>query len=147
MICGAVHGCLLRIDRPGESRLYLSDARFVRKADAKAAACLQAMFQSVGPYIRGLGQDLEGKLTPRMKRWANELISPTLDAECAKVPRAELQFQYEQDVDGEFPSFRGSCSELTAVLLWLCSVWLHHGHQFPYSSCCFPNWSESRGYD
>ncbi|KZP16311.1 hypothetical protein FIBSPDRAFT_1047558 [Athelia psychrophila] len=94
-----LHGCLLRIDRPGESRLYLGDARFVKRADAKAAACLQAMFQGVGPYIRGLGQDLDGKLTPRMKRWANELILPTLDAECTKVPRTDLQFVYEQDVD------------------------------------------------
>lgn len=97
-----VHGCLLRIERPGDSRSYLVDARFPKRADAKAAVCLQAIFQGVGDYIRSVGKATENKITPAMKRWANEMIFPTLGSECHKIePGLHPRYDFQKEKDGK----------------------------------------------
>lgn len=96
-----VHGCLLRIERPQESRSYMVDARFPKRADAKAAVCLQAIFQGVGDYIRGIGQEMENMITPIMRRWANDLIFPMLGSECSKVkPGTHPRYDFYKEKDG-----------------------------------------------
>ncbi|KAF7986956.1 hypothetical protein HWV62_12783 [Athelia sp. TMB] len=94
-----LHGCLLRIERPGELKAYLVDTRFVKRADAKAAVCLQAMSQGVGDYIRDISHHLDGKVTKRMKDWGNEVVS-ILTAEYGKIRPGMLpRFDFEKDVD------------------------------------------------
>jgi hypothetical protein len=96
-----VHGCLLRIERPQESRSYLVDARFPKRADAKAAVCLQAISQGVGDYIRTIGREVEFKIAPIMRRWANELIFPVLGSECNKIkPGTHPRYDYQKEKDG-----------------------------------------------
>jgi hypothetical protein len=100
-----VHGCLLRIERPGDSRSYLVDARFPKRADAKSAVCLQAISQGVGDYIRGIGREMENKITPTMRRWANDFIFPTLGSECSKVkPGTHPRYDFQKEKDGRMLS-------------------------------------------
>ena len=97
-----VHGCLLRLERPRESKSYLVDARFLKRADAKAAVCLQAISQGVGDYIRAIGQAMENKITPIMRRWANDLIFPALASECNKaIPSSHPRYDFPKEKDGE----------------------------------------------
>lgn len=97
-----VHGCLLRLERPQESRSYLVDARFLKRADAKSAVCLQAISQGVGDYIRRIGQEIEHKINPIMRRWANDLIFPMLGSECSKVkPGTHPRYDFYKEKDGK----------------------------------------------
>jgi hypothetical protein len=97
-----VHGCLLRLERPGETRSYLVDPKFLKRIDAKAAVCLQAMSQGVGDYIRSVGQALEHKVTPEMKTWANQHIFCTLGYEYHKVqPGVPPRYEFQKDRDGK----------------------------------------------
>jgi len=119
-----VHGCLLRIERPQHSKSYLVDARFPKRADAKAAVCLQAMSQGVGDYIRAVGKEAEEKITPIMRRWANDLIFPLLGVECSKVkPGTHPRYDFQKEKDG-------SVLFLMNVFLItyrdLLSLWVHH---------------------
>lgn len=98
----AVHGCLLRIGRPDDSRSYLVDARFPKRADAKAAVCLQAISQGVGDYIRNIGQLMEDKVSPTMRRWANDYIFPILGSENSKVrPGTHPRYDFVREKDGQ----------------------------------------------
>jgi hypothetical protein len=102
LIAFQVHGCLLRVDRPGESKSYLVDPRFPKRADAKAAVCLLAMSQGLGGYIRAIGVAAESKLTPEMRKLANEQILPVLSSECNKIrPGAHPAFEFNRDRDGK----------------------------------------------
>ncbi|KII84788.1 hypothetical protein PLICRDRAFT_179128 [Plicaturopsis crispa FD-325 SS-3] len=95
-----MHGCLLRIERPGDSKSYLVDARFSKRADAKSAVCLQAMSQGVGNYIRAIGKAVEDMVTPMMRAWANEQVLPILGAECNRLkPRCPPTYEFEKDRD------------------------------------------------
>lgn len=97
-----MHGCLLRIERPQESRSYLVDSKFPKRADAKSAVCLQAIFQGVGDYIRDIAQELENRITPNMKRWAQESIFPNLGSEMSKAnPGTHPQYEFPKDKDGK----------------------------------------------
>ena len=80
-----VHGCLLRLERPGESMSYLVDARFYKRADAKAAVSLLAMSQGVGDYIRDVGAAMQTKVSHHLKMLAQQHIYPRLSTECAKI--------------------------------------------------------------
>lgn len=101
IIYAVVHGCLLRLERPEESKSYLVDPRFLKRADAKAAVCLQAISQGVGDYIRGVIHELECKVTPIMRRWANEVIFPTLGSECGKIkPGTHPRYDFPKERDG-----------------------------------------------
>ncbi|EGN97416.1 hypothetical protein SERLA73DRAFT_75102 [Serpula lacrymans var. lacrymans S7.3] len=95
-----LHGCLLRIERPGDSKSYLVDPRFPKRADAKAAVCLQAMSQGVGDYIRSISAAVEGKVTPTMRTWVNDHVVPVLASEYSKIkPGAHPQYDFEKDKD------------------------------------------------
>ncbi|KAF9476137.1 hypothetical protein BDN70DRAFT_995885 [Pholiota conissans] len=98
-----LHGCILRIDRPEETRTYLVDPLFPRRSDARSAVCLLAMSQGVGDYIRGLKEATENKLPADKRKLANEKVLQVLAAECAKVRqgnRLTFTFTSERDAFG-----------------------------------------------
>lgn len=98
----SVHGCLLRLERPGECKSYLVDAKFSKRAEAKAAVCLQAMSQGVGSYIREIAKEVEAKVPAEMKRQVNEVLLPTLLSEYRKLrPGATPDFDFSVDTDGK----------------------------------------------
>ncbi|KAI6144341.1 hypothetical protein BKA82DRAFT_1003728 [Pisolithus tinctorius] len=95
-----LHGCLLRIDRPGTYRAYLVDAEFAKRADAKAAVCLKAMSCGVGEYIRTIVSSVESKLTSQMRSFSNNYIHPTLQSELSKIdPGLYPHFEFEKERD------------------------------------------------
>lgn len=97
----SVHGCLLRVDRPGESKTYIVDPRFVKRADAKSAVCLLAMSQGLGDYIRSVKEQAEQRLSPERRKLAHEKIIPSLTVECNKVrPGNRMAFGFVQERDG-----------------------------------------------
>ncbi|KIJ67229.1 hypothetical protein HYDPIDRAFT_107958 [Hydnomerulius pinastri MD-312] len=98
-----LHGCLLKLVRPGDYRTYLVDARFPKRADAKAAVCLQAMSCGIGDYIRATTLAAEQKVTPAMRSFSTNYIYPILTSELSKIgtglhPRFE--FEKERDAVG-----------------------------------------------
>ena len=121
-----VHGCLLRVERPGECRSYLADPRFQKRADAKAAVCLQAMSLGVGNYIRELGTAVATKVS-HFRTLANQYILPQLASECEKTqPGNRPVFTFEMDRDGKNETFY-----MVWCLLSICvSLWLRHESGF-----------------
>ncbi|KAI8976408.1 hypothetical protein BD414DRAFT_539383 [Trametes punicea] len=95
------HGCLLRLERPGEVKSYLVDARFSKRAEAKAAVCLLAMSEGVGEYIRSVAKAVEDRLPPAMRKYVAEVLTPTLNAEYRKLhgPGIHPQIEYDMDLD------------------------------------------------
>ncbi|KAH9849147.1 hypothetical protein C2E23DRAFT_888535 [Lenzites betulinus] len=93
------HGCLLRLERPGEVKSYLVDARFSKRAEAKAAVCLLAMSEGVGDYIRSVAKAVEEKLPAPMRKHVGEVLTPLVNAEYRKVHGAGIQPQIEYDMD------------------------------------------------
>jgi hypothetical protein len=78
------------------------DATFPKRADAKAAVCFQAMSQGIGNYIRAIGQAVENKVTPAMRKFATEQVFPALVSECAKIkPGTHPVYEYPKDQDGK----------------------------------------------
>ncbi|KAH7922432.1 hypothetical protein BV22DRAFT_1131453 [Leucogyrophana mollusca] len=95
-----LHGCLLKLERPGESRAYLVDPRFPKRAEAKAAVCFQAMSQKIGDYIRSIGAAVENKVTSLIRSWVSEHISPVLASECNKIrPGMHPRYEYDKEKD------------------------------------------------
>jgi hypothetical protein len=101
-----VFGCLLRIERTGEhSRSYIVDCTFSKRADAKAAVCLQAMSEGLGDYIRAISSTIESKVTPEMRKYVTERVYPVLAAEYAKFrPGTHPSYDYQKDKDGKTQS-------------------------------------------
>ncbi|KAI6001819.1 hypothetical protein EDD15DRAFT_2227665 [Pisolithus albus] len=98
-----LHGCLLRIDRPGTYKAYLVDAEFSKRADAKAAVCLQAMSRGIGEYIRSIVSSVESKLTSQMRSFSHNYIYPTLQSELSKIESGlypHFEFDKERDAVG-----------------------------------------------
>ncbi|KAI0631665.1 hypothetical protein C8Q77DRAFT_1159426 [Trametes polyzona] len=93
------HGCLLRLERPGEVKSYLVDARFSKRAEAKAAVCLLAMSEGVGDYIRSVAKAIEDKLPPATRKYATEVLTPLLNSEYRKAHGAGIQPQIDYDMD------------------------------------------------
>ncbi|KAG2157757.1 uncharacterized protein EDB93DRAFT_1124492 [Suillus bovinus] len=94
-----LHGCFFRLDRPTEYRAYLVDPRFPKRADAKAAVCLQALSQGAGDYMRAIGKAVEERVTPLMKTWVNDQVYPVLLSEYHKVRGRHPNFTYEKEKD------------------------------------------------
>ncbi|OBZ72869.1 putative transporter C11D3.18C [Grifola frondosa] len=95
-----MHGCLLRLERPGECKSFLVDARFCKRAEAKAAVCLQAMSDGVGEYIRGIGKAVENKLSVVTRKQVTDVILPALLAEYRNVrPGLMPSFDFSTDQD------------------------------------------------
>ncbi|KIJ06047.1 hypothetical protein PAXINDRAFT_20735 [Paxillus involutus ATCC 200175] len=98
-----LHGCVLKLDRPGDYRAYLVDARFPKRSDAKAAVSLQAMSHGVGNYIRAITSDIQEKVTPLMRSFSTNFIYPTLTAELSKIYlelHPHFEFKKERDAFG-----------------------------------------------
>ncbi|KAI5121538.1 hypothetical protein M0805_002598 [Coniferiporia weirii] len=93
-----LHGCIIRLDRPEETRTYIVNPRFAKRADAKAAVCLLAMSQGISQYIRSVAASVENRITPEMRKKANEQILPILGSEYAKL-RHGMHPTYEFDHD------------------------------------------------
>ncbi|KAF8237288.1 hypothetical protein L208DRAFT_1457291 [Tricholoma matsutake] len=95
-----LHGCLLRLERPGQCRSYLVDTRFHKRGDAKAAVSLLAMSQGVGNYIREVGAAAQTKVSHHFKTLAHQHIYPQLVSECEKVrPGNRPMFTTDADRD------------------------------------------------
>ncbi|KAG2357074.1 hypothetical protein BDR07DRAFT_1380366 [Suillus spraguei] len=94
-----VHGCFLRLDRPTEYRAYLVDPRFPKRADAKAAVCLQALSHGAGDYMRAIGKAVEARVTPLMKKWVNDQVYSILLSEYNKLRSRHPNFTYEKEKD------------------------------------------------
>lgn len=94
-----LHGCFLRLDRPTEYRAYLVDPRFPKRADAKAAVCLQALSHGAGDYMRAIGKAVEARVTPLMKTWVNDQVYPVLLSEYNKLRGRHPNFTYEKEKD------------------------------------------------
>lgn len=96
-----MHGCLLRLKRPGECRSYFAEPQFGSQKDAKAGVCLLALSQGAGKYIREVGAAVEARITPQMRSFVLTSVFPSLMAEtqriCGTAPRYE---SYTAD-DGE----------------------------------------------
>ncbi|KAI1789886.1 hypothetical protein LXA43DRAFT_545146 [Ganoderma leucocontextum] len=95
------HGCLLRLERPGEVKSYLVDAHFAKRMEAKAAVCLLAMSEGVGDYIRDVGKAVKEKLPSATRKHVSEVLQPLLNAEYRKVrgPGIQPAIEYDQDMD------------------------------------------------
>ncbi|KAL4062794.1 hypothetical protein V8B97DRAFT_1994013 [Scleroderma yunnanense] len=98
-----LHGCLLRINQAENYKAYLVEARFAKRADAKAAVILQAMTRGVGDYIRSIAMSVELKVTPKMRSFSSNYIYPTLQSELNKINSAlhpEIQYTKDRDAFG-----------------------------------------------
>lgn len=96
-----VHGCLLRLHRPGEYKAFLVDARFPKRSDAKAAVCLQAMSERIGDYIRSITSAVDTKITHTMRSFSSGLVYPTLMSELSKIETdLHPHFEYDKERDG-----------------------------------------------
>lgn len=96
----------MRVKRPDEVRSYLVDARFHKRADAKAAVCLHAMTQGLGDSIRQVRKSIESKVTPAMTQWVKDHVLDALTSELRKIrPGAQLMYTFEKDHDGESYAF------------------------------------------
>ncbi|KAI0331545.1 hypothetical protein GY45DRAFT_1369868 [Cubamyces sp. BRFM 1775] len=96
-----LHGCLLRLERPGEVKSYLVDARFLKRAEAKAAVCLLAMAEGAGDYIRSVAKAIEDKLPASMRKYVSEVLVPVLNSEYRKAhgPGIQPHVEYDMDLD------------------------------------------------
>ncbi|TFY56928.1 hypothetical protein EVG20_g8744, partial [Dentipellis fragilis] len=97
----ALHGAVLRVERPGECKSFLVDPQFPKRADAKAAACLVGMSQGIGDYIRECGKAVENKIPPETRSRATDSIMPMLSAEYSKIWPNKLpdMYKFERDKD------------------------------------------------
>ncbi|KAL6310238.1 hypothetical protein BKA93DRAFT_820690 [Sparassis latifolia] len=95
-----LHGCLLRLERPMECRSYLVDAKFTKRTEAKAAVCLQAMWQGIGDYIRRAAGEVKNKIPVETRRLVTDIIYPTILSEYRKVlPGSSPSFEWISDKD------------------------------------------------
>ena len=100
-----MHGCLLKVDRLGEYKAFIVDARFPKRSDAKAAVCLQAMSEGIGNYIRSIISVVDSKITPKMRSFSSSLVQPALNSALNKID-TELhpRFEYNKERNGSrFP--------------------------------------------
>lgn len=105
-----VHGCIIRLIRPEETRTYLVEPKFSKRADAKAAVSLLAMSQGICQYIRSIASTIENKVTPEMRKIANEQILPILGSEYAKLRHGmHPTYEYDHDQGGKNEALR-SCN-------------------------------------
>ncbi|KAG5636299.1 hypothetical protein H0H81_008498 [Sphagnurus paluster] len=89
-------GCILRVDRPGESRAYVVDPMFTKRSDAKAAVCLSAMVQGIENIIKAVSAQIENKLTPELRSFAHNKIFPALGL---NTPGMTYTFKFHMDID------------------------------------------------
>jgi hypothetical protein len=99
--------------------------------------CLQAISQGVGDYIRAVGKEVEEKITPIMRRWANDLIFPLLGLECSKVkPGTHPRYDFQKEKDG-------SVLFLIFLLLSLIMIYKAYGCTMTLELSSFPTADET----
>ncbi|KAH8114006.1 hypothetical protein DFH11DRAFT_1483807, partial [Phellopilus nigrolimitatus] len=89
-----LHGCIIRLTCPGETKTYILSPKFSKQADAKAAVSLLAISQGINIHIRSLA--VNDKITPEMRKKASGQICPILQSEYAKL-RHSMTPMYEYD--------------------------------------------------
>ncbi|KAG9312604.1 hypothetical protein JVU11DRAFT_7001 [Chiua virens] len=95
-----LHGCLLKLDRPGGYKASLVDARFIKRSEAKAAVCLQAMSEGIGDYIRAIASAVDNKTTTTMRSFSSSLVYPALTSELTKIDASlHPHFEYNRERD------------------------------------------------
>ncbi|KAJ7596594.1 hypothetical protein C8J56DRAFT_917842 [Mycena floridula] len=96
-----LHGCLLRLDRPSQSKSYLVEPQFSKRTDAKNAVCFQAMSEGLCVDVRALAEENEKKVTDAMRKLASSRIIPTLSGEYSKARSGQppLDYRYTQEQD------------------------------------------------
>jgi len=78
------------------------NASFPKRIDAKAAVCLKAMSQGVGNYIRAVGNEAMGRVTPAMRQLAIDHVFPILVSEWSKVkPGTRPTYDFQKDKNGK----------------------------------------------
>jgi hypothetical protein len=98
-----VLGCLLRLERGELTKTYFVDSLFQKRSDAKSAACLLALSQGIGDYIRSVKGSMDDNFTPEMRKLASEKFIFALNTECSKIRQGNrLNFTYSNDLDGMF---------------------------------------------
>lgn len=97
-----VHGSIIRLTRPEETRTYMVDPRFSKRNDAKAAVCFQAMSQGISKYIRSIAAAVDNMITPEMRSLANERILPILGSEYGQLRQGmHPAYDFDNDQGGE----------------------------------------------
>ncbi|KAF4573189.1 hypothetical protein EYR36_007699 [Pleurotus pulmonarius] len=98
-----LHGCLLRVCRPGYTKSYLVDPIFHKRNDAKSAVCLLAFSQGLGSYIRLVAEEVERQITPTMRKAVTERVLSTIASLCVKASNLihETVQPYEYRVDND----------------------------------------------
>jgi hypothetical protein len=96
-----MHGCLIRIKRPGECRSYLVEPRFGALKNAKAAVSLLAFSMGAGKWIREAAEAVEARITPEIRRFAQTSLFPTLAQESQRLSGTTPRWEFSTDGDGE----------------------------------------------
>ena len=97
-VMAIVHGSIIRLHRPDETRTYMVDPKFLRRTDAKTAVALQAMSEGACVYMRDLASKVDSKVTQDMRRFTSETILPILGSEYTKIRNGvhpQFEFQCE----------------------------------------------------
>lgn len=69
----------------------------MKRQDAKASACLLAIYKGIVAQVETIVKSCEEKLSPEMRRKASEVMLPLLMEEYRRVkPGADLPFIHEQ---------------------------------------------------
>ena len=130
-----VHGCLLKLDRPGEYKASLVDARFPKRSDAKAAVCLQAMSEGIGDYIRSIASAVDNKITLTMRSFSSSLVFPALTSGLSKIDTdLRSHLEYDKERDGRHFSLLTCTCFLTVNTQHLAPPWLSHCRRCPRQS-------------
>ncbi|KAF8451951.1 hypothetical protein L210DRAFT_3626351 [Boletus edulis BED1] len=98
-----LHGCILKLDRPGEYKASLIDARFPKRSDAKAAVCLQAVSEGIGDYIHSIASAVDNKVSPTMRSFSSSLVYPALTSGLSKIDTVlhpHVEYHKERDAYG-----------------------------------------------
>lgn len=120
-----VHGCLLRLERPGECRSYLVHAKFHKYTDAKAAVCLQAMSEGVGSWIRTIAEQFKHQVTRHIKTLVTERMLPVLvETYRLYCKDDELPFNFTKMNDSTFTVSAIGIANLIVLLstAWAASI-------------------------
>lgn len=97
-----MHGCLLRAQQGTDTLSFLVDALFQKRADARAAVCLQAMSEGIVKYVRRLANEIENKITSEMRERINGRFTRDLTYACGKYNQGKLpDYVYYTDQGGE----------------------------------------------
>ncbi|KAK7018602.1 hypothetical protein R3P38DRAFT_2983443 [Favolaschia claudopus] len=88
-----LHGCVLRLNRPGTCRTYLVEPQFLSYKEVKSAVTLLALSLGGGKWIREVGLDLEVRITPEIRQFVQKYL-PVLAQETQRVSKTTPRFEF-----------------------------------------------------